>query len=378
MATNKSATATSNAREKVNNAMLPNVQALIAAGINPKNGLPYKSGIASTLFKDNNKKLLRIIDEQDAINSIRIRNLPNGLSSELVERILYYRGQGMFFYIKTDDRFYFLPYALNGTIDVYGRYVRVTPLPYGGGTASLEEKKKQQPWIEGLTRKVAYDLHLDSLTLDDLDDTCVLLHDYSPQMAQTIIPRQQLNDPLLDVMADMIPFMRTALLNGTGIEAMRVASEDEESNVAAASQTVNHAALAGEKFIAVVGKIDFQTLTAGPVSKAEEYMMAMQSLDNYRLSTHGISNGGLFQKKAHMLQDEQNMNVGRANSVIQDRLNNRQRFCDLVNSIWGLGLYPEIAEGEIGIDRNLDGEAVENQPEAVGEVGDMWGGEEDA
>lgn len=360
-----------------NNAKYFNWETFFQAGIDPKTGLPLRMATSSTLFKENNKKILRIVDEQDAITSIRIRNLPNGLNSDLIERILYYKGQGMFFYMSDVDRFFFLPYALEGTIDVYGRYVTVTPLPFSSGKTSTNENGKEKAWIQGLVRKVQYDLHIDALTEEDLLDSCVLLYDYSPQMSQTIIPRQILNDPLLDVMADMIPFMHTALLNGTGVQGMRVGGEDEQSNVWTASQSINNAALQGQKFVPIIAPMEFQELTGGSVSKAEEYMMAMQSLDNYRLSTHGISNGGLFQKKAHMLQNEQAMNDGKASSTLQDRLNNRQRFCDIVNSIWGLGLYPEVGEGAIGTDRNLDGEMIDNQPETTSEIGDMSGGEYD-
>ena len=138
---NASAKATDTKAGKINNASLPDVSAYIQAGIDPKTKLPVRAGSDGEGFKTHNKKLLRIMDEQDAINSIKWYNLPNGLDSNLIERILFYRGQGMFFYMPTDERFYFLPYALDGTIDVYGRFVDVTPLPFNG-TASDGDKVK--------------------------------------------------------------------------------------------------------------------------------------------------------------------------------------------------------------------------------------------
>lgn len=351
---------------KVNNAMLPNIQPLIQAGIDPKTGLPLKAAgyPGNEGFKANNKKLLRIIDEQDAINRFTWYNLPNGLSSHLIERILYYRGQGMFFYMEDVDQFFFLPYALDGTIDVYGRFKEVTPLPFNG-TSNNGEDKKQKPWITGLKRKCVYDIVLNELKISDLLESCVLLHDYTPQESQTIISRQILNDPLLDVMADCIPFLHTALLNSTGVQGMRVAGEDEQANVEAASRSINRAALTGRKYIPVIGTVDFQELTSGPVAKSEEFLLTMQSLDNYRLSTYGLENGGLFQKKSHVLQAEQNMNAGKCSLVMQDGLTRRQNFADVVNSIWGLGIWPEISESAIGIDRDMDGEISENNPEMI-------------
>lgn len=51
-----------------NNAFLPNIQPIIAAGINPKTGLPYKLGGNKKTLKEDVKKFLRLVDEQDAVN----------------------------------------------------------------------------------------------------------------------------------------------------------------------------------------------------------------------------------------------------------------------------------------------------------------------
>lgn len=354
------------------NARMVDTKLYEQAGINPKTGMPSKNGNVDLGFKPHNKKLLRIIDEQDAIfGRYRWYKLPNGLNQELIERVLYYKGQGMFFYMETTDTFYFLPYALDGTIDVYGRYTGVTPLPFNGSTE--DNQKKEKAWIKGLTRKPVYDLHLDIVTLKDATESCVLLHDYCLQYSQSNISRQILNDPLLDVMADCVPFMRTALQNGTGITGMRVNTEDEESNVKAASRSINRAALVGDKYVPIIGQLEFQDLTGGEVAKAEEFLLAMQSLDNYRLSTYGIKNGGLFQKKAHMLQDEQDVS-GISNSPLEDGLWQRQHFCEIVNSIWGLGIWCDTTESAIGADRDMDGTASDND----GTYEDPYeGGEED-
>lgn len=362
---NASAKATDTKAGKINNASLPDVSAYIQAGIDPKTKLPVRATVDGEGFKTHNKKLLRIMDEQDAINSIKWYNLPNGLDSNLIERILFYRGQGMFFYMPTDERFYFLPYALDGTIDVYGRFVDVTPLPFNG-TASDGDKVK--PWITGLRKHCVYDIQLEEQELEDLINSCVLLHDYSPQLSQTNISRQILNDPLLDLEADMLPFARTALLNSTGVMGMRVQSQDEESNVEAASRAINRAALQGKKYVPVVGQVDFQELTGDKIGTADQFLMTMQSIDNFRLSLHGLDSGGIFQKQAHMLESENQMNAAKSSLVMQDRLAQRQHFCDIVNSIWGLGIWCDVSQPASGVDNDLDGEMYDNDPEYAPEV----------
>lgn len=346
---------------KVNNSRLPDLSTFIQAGINPKTGLPLRMGECGEELKANIKKLLRIMDEQDAINRFVWYNLPIGLNSQLIERILYYKGQGALFFESATERFYFLPYALDGSIDVYGRFMGVRPLPFHGSLNVQEDDKKKvdakYQWLNIKKLKPQYDILLDEeRTADVFENSCVLLSDYSKQISQTNISRQILQDPLLDVMADCIPFMRTALLNSTGVQGMRVDGQEAASNVYAASKSINDAALAGEKYVPIVGPVEFQDLTDGNVGKSEEFLLAMQSLDNFRLSLYGLENGGLFQKKSHMLEAEQSMNNGNTGIILQDSLALRQRFCDIVNSIWGLNIWVEASETIMNIDRNMDGQ----------------------
>ena len=346
-----------------NNAKLFDPQLLSSTGINPKTGLPFKMGNVDCTLKTDIKKQLRIVDEQNAVNRFTWYNLPEGLNARMIERILYYRGQGMLFFL--EDRFYFLPYALDGTIDVYGRYKSVTPLPFNGTANDAGEK----PWIQGLIFDPVYDVLLpedyEDASIEKISDifekSCVLLKDYTEQMSQINVSRQILNDPILDVMADCFPFMRTALLNSTGVLGMRVNTENEASNVYAASNAVNNAALTGKKYIPIVGNVDFQEMTGQTVAKAEEFLLAMQSLDNYRLSLYGLDNGGLFQKKSHMLEAEQEMNGGNVGLVLRDSLQCRQEFCNIANSIWGTSIWCEPSEVVLGVDTTGDGLAGDDE-----------------
>lgn len=347
-----------------NNAKIIDVTSLIQAGIDPKTGLPTRvTALLESALKDNIKKALRVVDEQDAVNRFVWHNLPDGIDGNLIERVLYYKGTGMLFML--NGRFYFLPYALSGTIDVYGRYTGVTPLPFNGKTETEGKDKKPKAWITGLVRKPVYDVLFDAteedngvyvITKEILENSCVTLYDYSRQISQTILPRQQLNEPILDVMAECIPFMRTALTNETGVLGMRVNTQDEYSNVLAANKTLKNAALNNDRYIPVEGTIEFQELTGGTPGESADFMQALESLDNFRLGLYGIENGGLFQKKAHMLGEEQAMAGGGGSTglVLQDSLTARQKFCDIVNSIWGLGISVEASENCVG-DTNFDG-----------------------
>ena len=333
------------------------------AGINPQAlGVDKKTLLAysksnSCALKENVRKFLRIVDEQDAVNRYVWYNLPANITSQELERMLYYKGQLCFFYDKSTEQFYFMPYALDGTIDFYGRYNTIHPVPMTSGVE--EEKtdryKNQAALLSLLKLKCVYGIKTDEVTLEDMTNSCVLLHDYTKQLSQTIIPRRDINEPLLDTMAECVPFMRTSLLLGTGVKGVRVQDADQESSVREGSRSLERAALEGDPFVPIVGNVDFQELTDGQLTKSEEYMLAMQSLDNLRLSGYGLDNGGLFEKKAHELQSEADINGGPVGLVMQDGTSIRQHFCNIVNSIWGLGIWCEPAQNVSGADTDGDG-----------------------
>ena len=344
-----------------NNAKMYNAEPYLAAGINPYTILPrnkINNNCSNTDLAGDFRKNLRIMDEQDALHRYKWYGLPKGLNAEIIERVLYYRGQGAFF--KLQDKFFFLPYTLDGSIDCYGRFTGITPLPFNGSTAT--KKEKENPFVPGLTLTPYYEMLLPEDYIDNsleeneliLKQACVLLHDYSPQISQTNIARQTLNDPILDMMSELPCFMRTALLNSTGVMGMRVGTEGEQAAVDSMSEAINRCALEGRKYTGIIGNIDFQELTGGNVAKAEEFFLAMQSLDNFRLSLYGLENSGLAQKKAHMLQKEQDLAGGATSLVYEDGLYQRQMAATIANSIWGTEIWCEPAEAVIGIDTNGD------------------------
>lgn len=340
-----------------NNAKMSPLELYLQAGIDPKTGLPTRSGKKDDIdCKSNIKRILRIIDEQDAVNRYTWHNLPMNLTSQELERMLYYKGQLCFFYMKDLDQFYFMPYELDGTIDFYGRFNRIHPVPMTSGTEDKNNKAQAQLLSE-IKLNCVYGVKLpDELKLEDLENSAVLLHDYTKQLSQTIIPRQQVNDGLLDIMANCIPYMNTSLLANSGVKGMRVSDADASSNVIDANATIKNSALNGDLYTPIESTIEIQELTNGDGKKSEEYMQALQSLDNFRLSTYGIDNGGLFDKKAYVNNSQTQLNMGGdVGLVLQDGLSIRQDFCNIVNSIWGIGIWCEPSENITQMDIDGDG-----------------------
>ena len=311
------------------------IDTLLQAGINPKTGLPMKFGGKRCSTKEDIKRAIRKNDEQIFVNRYTWYNLPMNLTGAELERMLYYKGQLAFFYLKDLDEFYFMPYALDGTIDFYGRYNTIHPVPMTSGTDD-KAGKAQAEYLSNIKLNCVYGIKLpEELKEEDLYNSAVLLHDYSKQLSQTVIPTQQINDPIIDLEAECMPYLRTALLMGTGVKGVRVADADQADSVKEGSRSMINAAIQAEPLVPITGSIEFQELTDGKVAQAQEFLMSMQSIDNFRLGLHGVQNGGLFEKSQYINNSQTNMNYagGDIGLTLQDGLNIRQNFANIVNSI---------------------------------------------
>ena len=348
---------------------LPDVDTLRAMGFNPTlvdKSCRFLSTQSSFNRMDAIKKILRKNDRQQFVNRFVWKNLPNDLTGDFIERVLYYKYSGIFFYIKELNQFNFLPYVGTG-LDEKGRYTRCRPLPFNG-KSEKDADGKLQVYIPGLEFSPLYDITKTEIPYEELTydgtikeinpifDNCVILNSYCRDLGQKGIPEQALIDPLLDMMSEAIPLARTNLFANSGVKGMRVNNPDEQSNVQAANASLEEAALNGKRYIPVVGMTEFQEFANDGDATGEDFFMYMQTLDNFRLQSYGLKNNGLFEKQEYinnaMAQNIQS-NVGQ---VLQDALKERQQFADMCNANWGLGISVDIGETITNFDMNMDGE----------------------
>ena len=277
-------------------------------------------------YKEYWKRLLRINDEQLAIRRFKyFGNLP-GLDYDLLERILYYRGECAVFYSPELDKMMTLPFCLEGDIDIYGRYKLVRMLPFTG--ISLDDDKKK---ALNIIREPVYDLLEEIDPIDFCEHKCIIVRDYVQQISQKVQPRQKLNDGLIDMESNIPCYANTLLSNSVGITGVRVMGDDEAMSVKRASQTAQDAAINGEKFLAMNGTMDWQDLTTKSAGTAEEFLMVLQSFDNMRLASMGLRTGGIFEKNGTRLNNELAFNDGHSNLVMEDCLKQREDMCDKLN-----------------------------------------------
>ena len=348
---------------KNNIPFIADLSALKQMGIDPETGLPLKlvdggcGGDFETIVE---------MDVQECVNSGTWYNLPDDLNGELIERILYFRGEGIFFYMA--DKFYFLPFGVTDGIDCYGRYLGCIPLSFGG-TISVDNDKK----ILGDTvKKPIYGLPT-YYSIEEIEDAikngCVIISNRSRKTDFHAPNEYGLTKDTMTKMAECYPLARTMLFANSGIASVRVGSQDEASGVAMLNETIKACALTGKFLMPVIGSTDFQNFTEGSALKAEDVLMVMQSLNNYRQHIHGIGDGAIFEKKERVLQAEFGLNQSNTNLILDDKIRCRQEACRQIQAIWGLPIWYEPSDLLTGRDSNMDGDFTSDAAEMAGEVG---------
>lgn len=357
---------------------LPDIDTLRAMGFNPTMIDKLCGYLGNTDSFDRVaaiKKVLRKNDRQQFTRRYVWENLPNDLTGDYIERVLYYKYSAIFFYIPELNTFNFLPYVGTG-LDEKGRYTRCRPLPFNGKSEKDADGDKQV-YIPGLEFSPIYDItktdprvEMDYAGKENLVNPmlngCVILNSYCKELSQRAIPEQALIDPILDMMAEAMPLARTKLIASAGTTGMRVGNEDEQANVEAANLSIERAALNGKRFIPVVGVTEFQEFANDNGADAEIFMRYMTELDNLRLQSYGLKNNGLFEKNSYVnetMAGNIQVNVGQ---IYEDGLKLRQDFCDFVNATWGLGISCSASETVTNSDTNMDGETLDdNQTQQV-------------
>lgn len=334
-----------------NNAKILDLESYIKAGINPKTGLPLRYSDDGSELMTNMKKVLRIKDEQTAVTRYVWYNTGLNITSQEIERLLYYKYSLVFFLL--DNQFYIMPYALDGTIDFYGRENTVHPIPISDTGKNDPAIKRQKELLSQIKLDVKRGVLLEP-TMEDFKHSGVIIKDYTPQASITSgIPRAQLQDPIIEFESEIFPYMKTAMMNSTGTQAVQVNDSGEYEDVLEAAAAFDKAALSGKPLLPIIGKLSMQSINKGSVTDPESYLMTMQSIDNFRDSLYGLAKGGLFTKKTHTNDSENALNIP-VDFPLTDGLKIRQEACNIINSIWDIGIWCEISETALQADRNGD------------------------
>lgn len=299
---------------------------------------------ASTLLKTSQELVnayKEILMDNDIIQySKRGRwyNLPFGIDGEIIDRIMYYKGRGNIFYVKTVGKFYFLPFTLSGEIDCVGRYLDITPLIFGGS----DDNEVDKSFIQDYVLSPIYDVLIpEQVTTEVIEKGCVILNDRTQRRTQHIIPMYMKNEPLIDLEAKILALLRTGTMNKVGLKGIKSAGPDDSTKIIQASLSKELFAILGYTYLPIEAGLDTLQELNDVNTNLQELCMILQSIDNLRLNNLGIQNGGVFEKQGTVLQTEAMYGVAPTELLEDDYVYQRQKFCTIANSIYGTRMWYE-------------------------------------
>ena len=322
----------------------------------------------SDLF-DSTVKSLRIQEEQEYVSCFQWYGIPEDLSTEFLERMMYYKATLVCFYFEPNKKFYFMPYSNGGDLDFYGRMQLLRPLPFYQASDSEKKLAKEKNIV--LPEDLLSNYLLKNINevvlpgeIENVEKCGVILNDYTPQYSPNspITPRQILNDPLIIEQASILTYIKTNLLAGTGIRGMRVNNNNAKLEALSASKDIENCAKNSFLYVPIVSSVEFQELTSqSNRAPIEEYLMSYQAIDNLRKTRIGIGNNGFYEKKTQMLENELGTRMTEINTVLKNRLHERQRFCIIANALWGTQMWCDYSEEVINQDINGDGLMIDDK-----------------
>jgi hypothetical protein len=296
--------------------------------------------------RDKNKlrKMLSHKHMIETIERFEWKNLPPELNADLVERVLYFRYKGALF--KYNDKHYFLPFALSGTIDPYGRYEEISPVLFTGQFDTQNKKKQETLFLPSTVSNVKFTAKY-ALNQEPSEYDAVILTDSSLEVSQDWEPMNTVITPLIDQQLDILVLLNIDLVTSAKVFYIVAKDENQKEAIEAEFEGLDRQILEGKRVVVLTSTMELKELQGNTTKDSARYMQSFQSIDNLRKEIIGLENGGQFQKMEHMTEMETEVNTASGSSVIENALRMRKEFCKLANKFFGLNIDVDIkGQGE--------------------------------
>lgn len=303
----------------------------------------------------NYDSLFAIMREQNMVETLERymwTNVPFGLTQDLIERLLFFRGKGVLYFNDKVEKFQFLPFALNGVIDEYGRFTKCNTLPFTGvdeeDTSKRRSSKKKMQTLVYEDLEIVYDLPYNEETFKmakEKKTVGIILNDNSLAVSQQPIIRSNYVKPVLHMMATLMQIINTAMYGNADHSLLRVENESELESINQQINAINFDILRGRRFTPVVGKLPIEPIKTSNTANLEGLFGTFNSLTNFLKSITGVANAGVFDKKAHLLQEEQKLNGSNSDDIYYNGLRLRQEFCLMVQAYYNYPIWCESKRG---------------------------------
>ena len=272
------------------------------------------------------------------VGRFKWEGLPSSLDDNILETMLYYKGQLAFFSIA--DKYYVLPFVYTGPINQYGVQQRLIPISFNGivGNDSKDPNKPFAVEREALF----YDRELEDI---DKEEIAVVIKSNSSLYLNNVIPNIVVTDEIRDKLAENMILIRNNLILSQPMKYIMAQNEKQADSLRSQVDNMLVEIMNGNVVQAIVGPLSLEDFNSeAPGLQSQNLWQSFSSLDSLRMEYLGIMNNGVFEKKERVLTDEVAGKQSVSKLLLEDALKHRQRFCKLINKYFGLTVSVDLSE----------------------------------
>lgn len=261
--------------------------------------------------------VLTIFFEQIATSQMKWKELPKEIPYYVVERTLFYFGSGVLF--KMNDKYFFLPNAWDGMINIYGEPVGVRPIGLNGQTITPDSVI------------VSYQYDSDGNIINEPNG--VLIRNNEQLLSTYFCLR-----PLISRLA----FIWQGLGNNEALSRIKGIIHANKDVAGAISRQMKDL-IGGKSPVAVVSDKKFgvesmDTFNLDVTYTPKEYWDDWHETMSLALTMLGINNSFQSDKAERLLVDEVNSNNEFIGCSLATRLRFREDACEKAKDVLGLNL----------------------------------------
>lgn len=292
-------------------------------------------------------------DQTQCVSRYVWDNLPNGLTSILIERMLYARGVLCGF--KFAGRVYILPFVVAGDgLNIYGMPTKVKPISYNGRTT-----RGVNDWFGE-----NFELPIDTLGNEKEDYNAVLLYDNVPDGPNGLaMPKALLNQIIIKEIADTFARININVV----VSNKKILLQCKDAKQSEVMRRELEIAFGSDSpFAIVTSPMETANVQSTNDYNADDLFNTIKNYDAIRCFMNGISSKSFGTEKKERLVSGELAGAEEEKQLVLDLgLDLRQQFCDLCNKKFGTNMSVRKRAGEYKEQTNGNGNTLNDELEEL-------------
>lgn len=257
-------------------------------------------------------------------------NLPQGMDSWVLNRMVYYRGSVAGF--RYNGNVYVLPYVITGNLNVYGLPTSIRPITING--RSVDEQVNNF-FSERFSLDI--DTYGEKVTPDGIENFAFLLHDSVPLFPAMSAPSRWVQNRIwIDEIADTLSRVRVNIAVSTKKILLHI---PDKKQAAVARRELSTLLDSDSPFEIISGDIPSTSIAQVSDFNADELFNAVQNWDNVRCFMSGIHAKKFGNEKKERVQSgEMAGEDEQVNLIADNRFKLAESWKDKMNKHFGTNI----------------------------------------